>query len=209
MIRPPELQGKYFHFQLTRGRTLPHGSDRSGLDRGIQRGMTRRITTHLRDHPASPPGKVWQFKYLEYCAGAITRTRLDAPVLTGPMSGCILCRYQNNGQAFIAHIGTANDPDDPNTVAVKADWTRYIASKRGANVVGRKPTQVITDMHVLDQVGKSGGTGGTDSWEVWGYFTPGDAWALLVHRFRTTTASRVVLVEPMPLLPWASIPGKW
>ncbi len=208
-MNPPDMKGKYFNMTLTAGGAL-HAGARSGLDRGIMHHATRRITTHIRDQPTAP-GRNWSFKYLKYWAGAITRTKLDAPVLTGPMSGCILCRYRNgSGGDYIAHIGTDTDASHPNTIDVKNDWTSYIRSKTNPNVMGRKPSHVITDLDVIAEVQKGGGV--PSKYETWGYFTMNDAWALLIQRsdgFGGQVSSRIVLVRPMQLLPWASIPGSW
>src|SRR5262249_33646186 len=114
MINPPDLKGKYFGYTLTAGGAI---NSRANLDRGIKHNEARVVTTHIKAQPGQHVGQSWVFTYLKYWAGAITRTTLNMPVLTGPMSGCILCRYNNNGQTFVAHIGTDDSPTHPNTIA--------------------------------------------------------------------------------------------
>lgn len=207
MVNPPNLKGQYFGYTLTAGGSI---NSRVNLDRGIKHNEARVVSTHINAQPGQHGGQSWVFSYLKYWAGAITRTKLTMPVLTGPMSGCILCQYNNNGQTSVAHIGTDSSPQTPNTIAVKADWTSYIASKRNPNVMGRRPSDVITQDDVFAEAMKGGGI--PSKYEVWGYFTPSDAWALLIHRsdqFGGVTSSKIVLVRPMLLLPWNSIPGHW
>lgn len=209
MHNTAELKEKYFNYVLTAGGAI---RDRTNLDRGIKRHETRDVSTHVSAQPGGrgPGDQMWRFKYLKYWAGAITRTQLSKPVLTGPMSGCILCRYNNNGKNYIAHVGTDTSADTPNTISVKQDWTAYLTSKKNPQAVGRKPTQVITQDDVFAEIRKGGGS--PNRYEVWGYFTLTDAWALLIRRgeiFNGIACNKIVLVRPMQLLPWSAIPGAW
>lgn len=204
VTHPRDFKGKYFNYRLDPGATVQPGTV---LDRGIRRNSTTSVTTHLRDSAVAPHGAVWKFKFLKYWAGAITRTRLDQPVLTGPMSGCILCRYVKNGQNFVAHIGTAHTPTDPATIAVKTAWTAYMNAGGVLNVVGRKPTQVIPDLDVIAHFA------GGNVPQVWGYFTTTDAWALLIGETNGgpggARCNQILTARPMALLPWVAIPGHW
>lgn len=203
MAHPRDFKGKYFNYRLDPGATVQPGTV---LDRGIKNGATKVVTTHLRANAAAPTGQVWNFRFLQYWAGAITRTKINQPVLTGPMSGCILCRYTKNGQAYLAHIGTAHTPTDPATIAVKTAWTTYMNAGGVSHIEGRKPTQVIPDLDVIPHV-----TGGNVP-QVWGYFTTTDAWALLIGQTIGVGGARcnqIFTVRPMALLPWASIPDHW
>lgn len=207
-MNPAQNIGKYFRCNLDQGGTVP--SDRKNLDRGIKRGHDAHwsVNTTLTDSPAGGAGQPWNFRFLKYWAGAITRCTIAGDgVLTGPMSGCILCRFNNTGGPSVAHIGTANSPTDPLTIAVKADWTAYMASKPHGNFQGRKPTDVINDHDVFAEA-TAGKLQPLNGYQVWGYFRPNDAWALLIHR-GSNGVNKIVRARPMVLLPWASIPGGW
>lgn len=206
-MNPAQSIGKYFQYNLDGGGTVP---DRSTLDRGIMRGSTAHweSTVTLTDAPGGGGGQPWTFRFLKYWAGAITRCAMGGyEVLTGPMTGCILCRFNNTGGPSVAHIGTADSPTDPRTIAVKADWTAYMATKPAGNFMGRKPTHVMTDHDVLAEA-KSGGLQPPTGYQTWGYFRANDAWALLIHR-GSNGSNKIIRARPMVLLPWNAIPGRW
>jgi hypothetical protein len=81
----------------------------------------------------------WHFTFLKYVAGSVTTAPLTGGVLTGPMSGCYLCRYAQGGQQGLAHIGTYNTPDSPESVAVKAAWRQFVALPNVSGVQGGSP----------------------------------------------------------------------
>lgn len=61
------------------------------------------------------------FVWLPYVPGLITLVQFDRTksICTGWMSGCWLVRCQANGMGYFAHIGTAHNPHDLATIAVK------------------------------------------------------------------------------------------
>lgn len=207
-MNPAQNIGKYFRYNLDQGTTV---QDRQTLDRGIKRGHEAHWSSSvvLTNARGGGGGQPWTFRFLKYWPGAITRCPIGPHgVLTGPMSGCILCRYINTtGATSVAHIGTDTDPANANTITVKADWTAYMASKPGGNFVGRKPTHVITDHDVLAEA-KAGQLQPLTGYQVWGYFRTNDAWALLIHR-GADGINQIIRARPMALLPWAAIPGSW
>ena len=207
-MNPANHIGEYFHCNLDQGGTV---QNRATLDRGIKRGATAHWTINTRLTPAAAGGggQPWNFTFLKYWAGAITRCTLgQGGVLTGPMSGCVLCRFNNAGGASVAHIGTDMTPTNPNTIAVKADWTPYMASKPAGNFMARRPTDVITDFDVLAEA-RTGALQPLTGYQVWGYFRRnGDAWALLLHR-GNGGVNRIIRARPMQLVPWATVPGGW
>ena len=204
---PAQSIGKYFRYVLDQGTTV---QDRRTLDRGIKRGRDAHWTSTvlLTNASGGGGGQPWSFRFLKYWPGAITRCPLGPHgVLTGPMSGCILSRFNNNGVPSVAHVGTDQAADNANTIAVKIDWTAYMASKPGGNFVGRKPTHVINDHDVLAEA-RTGQLQPLTGYQVWGYFGMNDAWALLIHR-GSNGINQIIRARPMALLPWAAIPGSW
>jgi hypothetical protein len=205
-MNPAQNIGKYFRFNLDQGTTV---QNRALLDRGIKTGAEAHwaANTMLTAARGGGAGTAWNFTFLKYWPGAITRCLIGNGVLTGPMSGCILCRFQNSGGPSVAHVGTDVSPTNPNTIGVKADWTAYMASKPHGNFMGRKPTQVINDLDVFAEA-KAGNLQPLTGYQVWGYFRPGEAWALLLHR-GGDGVNQIIRARPMELLPWAAIPGSW
>jgi hypothetical protein len=72
------------------------------------------------------------FQWLAWFPGAISNVPLSSgDVLTGPMSGCWLVIYRQNGVESVGHIGTADSPPSPQSKAAKE------ARHRFANTVAR------------------------------------------------------------------------
>lgn len=207
-MNPAENIGRYFRFNLDQGSTV---LDRSKLDRGVKTGPEAHWAANTQLTVARAGGggapRAWNFTFLKYWPGSITRCLIGNGVLTGPMSGCILCRFNNTGGPSVAHVGTDTDAANPNTIGVKLDWTAYMASKPAGNFRGRKPTHVINDIDVFAEA-RAGNLQPLSGYQVWGYFRPQDAWALLLHR-GSDGVNQIIRARPMELLPWASIPGNW
>ena len=206
MAHPRVFKGMHFNHNLDPGGNLP-----ATPAEGIQHRANSRVTTHLRTSPGGPVAHTWSFTFLKYWSGAITRCHLTNPVLTGPMTGCILCTYVKGGHNMIAHIGTADSPQDPRTVSVKAAWTTYKAAGV-TQLKGRKPTQVITQHDVIASLTNQPITINSPIPQIWGYFiNANDAWALLIRKTVTggQVSHQILTARPMQLLPWAQIPGSW
>ena len=81
-------------------------------------------------------------KWLEYFPGAITNINLGGmDVLTGPMSGCWVVIYKTkpNGIVHVGHIGTADNPTSPTTLAVKETWQNFAAANPNDFIAGFNP----------------------------------------------------------------------
>jgi hypothetical protein len=70
---------------------------------------------------APDPNPARNFIWLPYHPGRVTLVRFqpDISILTGWMSGCWLALVQVNGVEYFAHVGTDDNPNHPNTLAVK------------------------------------------------------------------------------------------
>jgi hypothetical protein len=80
------------------------------------------------------------FNFLTFYPGVVTQTTLDqADVLTGPMSGCWIMLYKDNGVVKVGHVGTFMTPDNPKSVAAKAAWTQFAAAHPDDLVGGFNP----------------------------------------------------------------------
>jgi hypothetical protein len=81
------------------------------------------------------------FQWLAYFPGVISNVPLSSDVLTGPMSGCWVVVYSQNGIDSVGHIGTS-EQGSPQTAAVKATWHTF------ANTVG--PSKLIGGFNPLN-----------------------------------------------------------
>jgi hypothetical protein len=186
MPYPEALVGKYLAYEIDQGRTmatgLPRDSNRFLRNQtvaetvGVYSGTpgANNVITMVQDGPA------WTFTYLRYVSGGVTIVRLPGPILTGPMSGCLLCKYTHNGQDSFAHIGTGNTPQSPETLAVKADWKAFIGTLPASNalsVIGFNPLSYFTLEDVAAQ--QIGGKLGVTP-HIMGYFGGGLAYAMLL-----------------------------
>jgi hypothetical protein len=65
------------------------------------------------------------FQWLAWMPGEISAVQLSwGDVLTGPMSGCWVVVFRQNGMVYVGHIGTS-DPGSPQTNAVKTAWRAF------------------------------------------------------------------------------------
>ena len=77
------------------------------------------------------------FQWLHWVPGAICEViDNNVDVLTGPMSGCWMTRYQRNGEC-IGHVGTSDDPQK--TLAAKAGWNAFARANPLQIIGGFKP----------------------------------------------------------------------
>jgi len=82
------------------------------------------------------------FRWLSYVKGKVTYLPYaGADILTGRMSGCWISVFKHGGVDYVAHIGTDDFPDTPNSKQAKKAWRDAEASKaitlvRAFNPVG-------------------------------------------------------------------------
>ena len=130
--------------------------------------------------------------------------------MTGPMSGCYLCRYNENG-INLAHIGTANDPLSDDTIAVKAAWRAFVAMPNVTSVVGGNPFEYFTPSEIGAAVYGGRLAGPNDNPFVVAYFDTQDAYSMLLAPVPQAnspaglTLLKVAAVKKMTLQPWSSI----
>jgi len=153
----------------------------------------------------------WNFTFLKYVAGAVTTAPLTGPVLTGPMSGCYLCKYTRRGQQTLAHIGTANGENSRESIASKTAWKRFVtqpdvnaltgvSSVTGGNASDYFATSEFAAAMIDGQIP-----------QVMGYFDAGLAYAMMLAPLPAHKNSlgrpmlKVVAIKPMTLQPWSSI----
>jgi hypothetical protein len=212
MPYPQDLVGKYVEFRLDPGGTITNGAP---LVDGVLPGQTIPATGKpvFLGHPGGPTGAIhvqpanppWSFLFLKFIAGAVTTCPLAGSVMTGPMSGCYLCKYTRGGQQHLAHIGTYNNADSKESIAVKEAWRTFVARPDVSAVSGGSPFDYFSTSEQRTAMFKLNRT------EVVGYFDGGAAHAILLARIPGNINSlgrdlwRVAAVKPMTLQPWSSI----
>jgi hypothetical protein len=227
MPHPNDLAGAYLDYRLDPGMAMPTAGlpfDPNGLLPNQTTAETVQVYRARRPQnnviPMEPDGPPWTFTFLKYVPGAVTIAPLTGPILTGPMSGCLLCKYTHNGQQSIAHIGTGNTSQSPETIAVKTAWKRFIGTLPGLNsatganafsVVGINPASYFTAKDTEDQ--KLGGRFGSVP-QIVGYFDGVSACAMMLAPLRPEEnsrgrwMSRVAAIVPFrTLLPWSALAG--
>jgi len=214
MPSPQELLGKYINYRVDPGGTMNPGPEGTKVNR-ILNGQTTPATVavyanHATGAPRAPSGTLqklnvpWSFTFLKYVAGAVTIVPLHSAVLTGPMSGCYLCKYAQNGQEHLAHIGTANSPDSVESVEVKAAWRGLVAGNDVSQVSGGSPFEEFTTGEFKAAMQPQAGVP-----LVVGYFSGGAAYAMLLApmppAMQPTPLLKVAGVKKMTLKPWATL----
>lgn len=233
MPYPQDLVGKFVNYRIDPGGTVTDAM-RRGFVRFLLPGQTTPATLQVYAPPA-PAGPVmgghrpppltmgthrqqtvngvaltntntpWSFNFLKYQAGAVTIAPLNAPVLTGPMSGCYLCHYTENGGLNLAHIGTANAVDSADSLAAKAAWRAFVALPGVTGVQGASPFDYFPTSEFQAAMMSPSAIP-----QVCGYFANGQAYAMLVAPVPASMAPgaallKIVSVKPMTMQPWSAI----
>ena len=209
MPYPQDLVGRYINYKINQGGT----NDMSAhLVNGVLPGQTTAATAAV--YTGTPPvgqGRYqvvntnvpWVFTFLKYYAGFVTTSPLTGHVMTGPMSGCYLCTYNQGGQK-LAHVGTADKVSD--SIKAKQAWLTFVARVDVSGVKGGSPGDYFRfgDIRRLMTVG-------SPIPQIVGYFAAGAAYAILLGAVRTTqnplglNLLKVLAVKTMTMQPWSSI----
>lgn len=214
MPYPQDLEGKYINYRVDQGEADPAVVS---LRHGILRKVTSRANAAVYSAISSPGENAlhiqeklapWTFKFLKYYAGIVTVTSLGTPVMSGPMSGCFLCRYTRKGQ-HIAHIGTAHTPTDEKSIAAKASWLGFAGRADVTAITGGSPV----DCFSIGEFQTAMATAGGMAPNVVGYFAGGNAYAILLAPVSTRLTAKmpgvnlmyVAKVKTMLMRPWAAI----
>jgi hypothetical protein len=206
MLHPRDLLGKYVNYAMD-----PGGSSSSrGLVNGLLPDQTTKMSVAIYEggepKAAADTHRVWTFTFLKYCPGFITFTPLvEGAVLTGPMSGCYLCKYNRLGQK-LAHIGTAHSMTSQESVNAKQAWLSFVGRPDVTGVTGGNPF----DFFDLGEI-KATMLAGAPIPDIAGYFASGEAFAMLLARVPMNQnplgarLTKVAAYKKMTLQPWSSI----
>ena len=218
MPMPQDLVGKVINFSFR----PDYPPDRTLLRNGVLADHDFTATLQLyyvigrvggsQGRQIKPDGRIWSFSFLKYVAGWVATGPMTTPVLTGPMSGCYLCKYTEGGRQFLAHVGTVNTRDSDQSIAVKTAWKAFVARPEVSNVSGANPAKLYTDAELIPEMP----FGATVPPSVMGYFdAAGVGYAMAFMQVESNIKGkmmlgmlRVISVKPMPLLPWATLAQK-
>jgi hypothetical protein len=233
MPYPQDLVGKYINYRVDQGGSL-NASLAASMVNGVLPGQTTAATNvgvyntgpAFGGHRAAAPapamvnpnqlvvhsvGAGWSFTFLKYIAGAVTIAPIAAGgIMTGPMSGCYLCKY-TEGSVNLAHIGTANDPTSDATIDVKNAWKAFVARPAVLTVSGASPFEHYSTAEINASVFGGRLLTPVDAPMVVGYFDMNAAYAILLAPVPAAnnppglTLLKVAGVKTMTLQPWATI----
>ena len=206
MLNPSELLGKYVDYTMD-----PGGSPSSrGLVNDLLPDQTTRMSVAIYEggepKTAVDTHQVWTFTFLKYRPGFVTFASLsEGAVLTGPMSGCYLCKYNRLGQK-VAHIGTAHSMTSQESVKAKRAWLSFVARPDVTGVTGGNPA----DFFGLGEIQAAMFAGGSIP-DIAGYLGSGEAYAMLLARVPMSQnplgarLTKVAAFKKMTFQPWSSI----
>jgi hypothetical protein len=158
---PEDLVGKYI--KLNRTGTALSAQEKSSDDyvlTGHSANMTVPVFNYRTGNPGNPGGRgalpvpprpaqfvgmaAWNISFLDYFPGKVTAVQLSQyPVLTGPMSGCYLFRYQDQGSTWCSHVGTGETEEV--TTQGKRNWKLYAQSQMATDIWGQSPYRFFDD----------------------------------------------------------------
>ena len=203
MAMPLDLVGRYIEYKIDMGGgggTTDYGN--------VLTTEINRASVVIYNAGLVRIGAPWVFYYLKYVPGAVTVAPLQGrPVMTGPLSGCYIFRYTQNGSK-LAHVGTSHTPTDPGTLAAKTAWGGVMADRAVNNVTGSSPFHCFTALDFQNAV-----ISGLPPIIV-AYYTDAASYAMLLSKVPTATLPlsyrgrallRVSSVKQMTLQPWAAI----
>jgi hypothetical protein len=135
----------------------------------------------------------------------VTTVSAAGAVLTGPMTGCYICKYTEANHQYLAHIGTKGSPDSKESIAVKEAFLVFVAGHTQGNVTGVNPMDSFTVKEITDAQKGAGG-----AWRVCGYFDGGLAWSILLAPTKRTSLGdrfvwKVAGVKAMNMQPLGTI----
>ncbi len=95
-------------------------------------------------------GKVINYRWLDYMPGRTAKVRIgNRNILTGPMSGCPIVRWQAGGTNYVGHVGTLLGMPTQNLLVKQALLAVAPPNATGFNPAGAwTPTELMQIMRV-------------------------------------------------------------
>lgn len=80
------------------------------------------------------------FQWLYWVKGGVNEVAFNnMDVLTGPMSGCWITRYQRLGVEYVGHVGTSESSATNETINAKRAWNEFANAHSDDVIGGFKP----------------------------------------------------------------------
>lgn len=210
MPMPQDLVGRYIEYRINMGGAVGGGTTDHGQ---VMTTQTIPAAVTVYNSGMVQTGPPWTFTYLKYVPGAVTVAALGGGVMTGPLSGCYIFRYTQNGQK-VAHVGTASSPVDVGTIAAKRAWRTLVAAANVNNITGSSPANCISYHDASNARIKAGRPQDAANAIIVGYYTGVASYAMLVtpvpqfnlpNAFKGRYLLRVGAVKQMIMEPWDTI----
>ena len=210
MAMPQDLAGRYIEYRINMGAAVGGATNDHGQ---VMTTQTIPAVVNVYNAGLVRTGPPWTFTYLKYVPGAVTVAALGGGVMTGPLSGCYIFRYTQNGQK-VAHVGTAHIPTDAGTIAAKTAWRALVAATNVNNVTGSSPANCISFHDASNAMIKADIPQNAATPIIVGYYTGVASYAMLVTpvpqfnlpvAFRGRHMLRVGVVKQMTMEPWDTI----
>lgn len=210
MPMPQDLAGRYIDYTIHMGGAVGGATTDHGQ---VMTTQTIPASVNVYNSGLVRTGPPWTFTYLKYVPGAVTIAALGGGVMTGPLSGCYIFRYTQNGQK-VAHVGTAHSATDAGTIAAKTAWRALVAANNANNVTGSSPANCISFHDAQNAVIKGDVPQNSTTPIIVGYYTGIASYAMLLTpvpqtslpvAFRGRRLLRVGAVKQMVMEPWGTI----
>ena len=204
MPYPQDLVGKYLNFKIDSGGSA--GTHVTLVDGVLPNKVTRHSVVVYDTVPAAgPPPRItnppWVFSFLKYWEGAVTTGPLGTPMMTGPLTGCYVFKYNRNG-LHMAHVGTGATTES--STRAKQAWVNFAARPDVSGAMGGSASDYFEGE-------RGAGVIRGIMPEVVCYIAAGQAYAIMMVRLpESHNPSRfylmkVLAVKRMTLQPWSSI----
>jgi len=141
MAYPEDLVGRFIGWKLDQGQSGLSGATRHPFTKLVHSSVA--VTAQVFTNP-NGTGRLqlpWSFRFLKYIEGETTVCHLGTGVLTGPLSGCWIFRYNGQGGASVAHVGTVG-ATDKRTVEAKQTWVLNAGQTGNTQIVGVRTSDI-------------------------------------------------------------------
>ena len=141
MAYPEDLVGRFIGWKLNQGLTGLGGATRHPFTNLVDSSVA--VTAQVFTNP-NGTGQLqlpWSFRFLKYIEGETTVCHLGTGVLTVPLSGCWIFRYNGQGGTRVAHVGTVG-ATDPRTKKAKQTWVLHAGQTGNTQIVGVRTSDI-------------------------------------------------------------------
>jgi hypothetical protein len=137
MAYPQDLTGRYLGWKLDLGGGGPARNPVTNVVNNASVTVDAPVFTNPNGTGRQAP---WSFRFLKYVQGETTVCQLGNGVLTGPLSGCWIFRYNCNGP-MVSHVGTVSAGSSASLDA-KRRWVAYANQNNATQIWGVRTSDI-------------------------------------------------------------------